>query len=273
MPTRHAGRLKWLVLFAFLVIGATLATLGASSSSGTLIHAADFETGDFSQWSEVQAFSRRRYRVVREPRRQGAFAARFESVAGECIGGDCTGGIPRGRTEALLAGAEHPVREGEDVWYRWYALFPRTGPMPRFTFTQWRADGERQTARAPSGIFGLLTVDRSASAPRGFLDFERNGDRWTGPLHRGRWIKFLVHIRFSSDRAVGTYELWVDGRHAVSFHDQSKAPGAGVYLKQGVYRNGDTPSGVVYLDGLRVASTRDAADPDWVDRLLGRDGG
>lgn len=265
------GRKKWLAVLIVVVAVVTAAAWALTPPSGTLHFVGDFETGNFSQWSEVQAFSRNRYSVVTSPRRQGSFAGRLESVAGECIPMDCTGPVPRGRTEALIKGRSHAIREGEDVWYRWYTLFPAGGPTPEFTFTQWRADDEQSGPRAKNGIYGLLTVGRSDASPGGYLDFQRNGDRWTAPLRRGAWIKFVVHIKYSANPAIGTYELWVDDKHAVSFHDQSKPPNTGVYLKQGVYRNGNTPGATVYDDGLRVASTREMADVGWVQRLLGRD--
>jgi Polysaccharide lyase len=245
----------------------------AAPPSGTLLRTADFETHDFSQWSGVQAAKPERYSVVASPHRQGSFAGRFESVAGECIPMDCTSVPPRGRTEALLKGPQHTIHEGDDRWYHWYTLFPARGPVPAFVFTQWRGDDERVTPRAPFGLYGLLTVDRSRAHPRGFLAFHRNGVRWTAPLRRGVWIEFLVHIRYSADPALGRYELWVDGKHVASFHDQSKPSNTGVYFKQGVYRLGRSPSAVVYHDGLRIADTRAMADLGRVDRLLGRDDG
>jgi Polysaccharide lyase len=262
-------------LVGFLVGSAVAAGAAglAAPPSGTLLRTADFETHDFSQWSGVQAAKPERYAVVASPHRQGAFAGRFESVAGECIPMDCTADPPRGRTEALLKGPEHTIHEGDDRWYRWYTLFPAQGPVPQFTFTQWRGEDERSTRRAPFGLYGLMTVDRSRAYPKGFIAFQRNGVRWAGPLRRGEWIEFLVHIRYSSDPALGRYELWVDGEHVMSFHDQSKPVGSGVYLKQGVYRKGSSPSGVVFHDGLRVADSRDMADLDQVDQLLGRDHG
>ncbi len=270
---RRAGRgpskfLGLAVLALVLVVAAVIAV--TRPPSGHLLAVADFETGDFSQWTEVQSVDEERYDVVESLSRQGDFAGRFESVEGECIPMDC-GDSPRGRTEALLKGEQHDVEEGDDVWYRWYTMFPEGGATPEFTFAQWRSNDEQSSPLAKDGLYGLMTVGRSDSQPEGYIAFQRNGDRWTAPLRRGEWIEFVVHIKYSSDPDVGLYELWVDDRLVVSFNDQSKPGNTGVYFKQGVYRNGDTPSAVVYSDGLRIASTRELADPGWVDRLLGRD--
>jgi hypothetical protein len=268
----HRRRAKWLAgLIVVGLLALVLVRTVLAPPSGQLYFMGDFESRDFSQWSEVQAFARDRYSIVSSPRKQGSFAGRFESVAGECIPMDCSGPVPRGRTEALIKGSGHRVSEGQDRWYRWYTLFPAKGPRPEFTFTQWRADDEQSGPRARNGIYGLMTVGRSDSSPTERLSFQRNGDRWTGALRRGRWIKFVVHIKYSADPNVGLYELWVDGERVMSFHDQSKPANTGVYLKQGVYRNGDTPGAVVYHDGLRIASTRALADLGWADQMLGRD--
>jgi Polysaccharide lyase len=233
---------------------------GTDPARGALIFRGDFETGNAKQWTFVQEARPDRFSVVRSPVRQGRFAGRFVSVAGECIPMDCKGPNPRGRTEALAR--IRPllsVREGRSLWYRWYTLFPSGGPVPEFTFTQWRAADERSGPRAISGLYGLLTVGPSQSFPEGAIYFQRNGTRWSGPLPRGRWITFLMHVIYSSNARAGKYELWVDGRRVASFHDQSKPFNTGVYFKQGVYRNDHTPTGVAYFDGLRIATSRAVA--------------
>jgi Polysaccharide lyase len=245
---------------AVVALAALLINAGSGSTAkGVLYFKGDFETGNFKQWTFVQRFKPERASIVRSPVRQGRYAARFVSVAGECIRMDCTPENPRGRTEALLQG-RLPTTEGKSLWYRWYTLFPSDGPAPEFTFTQWRANDEQAGPRAISGLYGLMTVEHDDNSPDGVLTFQRNGDRWRAPLRRGRWIKFLVHVKYSSNPAVGQYELWVDDKKVMSFHDLSKPANTGVYFKQGVYRNNGTPTGVAYFDGLRVASTRDVAD-------------
>jgi hypothetical protein len=250
-------------------VGALLVALSADRSNrpalvdpprGTLIFKGDFETGNAKQWTFVQEARPDRFSVVRSPVRQGRFAGRFVSVAGECIPMDCRGSNPRGRTEALAQIKPlTSVREGRSLWYRWYTLFPSGGPVPEYTFTQWRAADERSGPRAISGLYGLLTVGPSRSFREGAIYFKRNGTRWSGPLPRGRWITFLMHIIYSSNPRAGKYELWVDHRKVASFHDQSKPSNTGVYFKQGVYRNNHTPTGVAYFDGLRIATSRAVA--------------
>jgi Polysaccharide lyase/Ca-dependent carbohydrate-binding module xylan-binding len=230
--------------------------------AGRLLQVADFETNDFSQWSSVQAFSRERYSTVTSPVRQGRYAGKFVSIQGECGSTDDCKSV-KGRTEAVLSRAQHDIHEGDDRWYRWYSYFPNDpGPIPGFTFTQWRANGEGAETYARNGIYGLMDAGPNPSGPGGYIRFQRNGTRWSAPLERGTWYKFLLHVKYSNDPTIGKYEMWVNDKPAMSFNDYSKPPVEGVYMKQGIYRLGGTPSGTVYHDGLRVATTRALADTD-----------
>ncbi len=112
---------------------------------------------------------------------------------------------------------------------------------------------------------------------------------WQVPVRRGRWIRILQHVRWSTDRDTGYIATWINGRpmepaldglerrvtrvgREVRIHTWTLKDGPGIerlpqcrsypcaHLRNGIYRDsrvdGDS---IVYVDGTAVAETRRAA--------------
>lgn len=245
-----------LVLVCAAAATAFLAAPGAEEDNVVRL---DFETGDLSQFDAVERAAADRLRVVRDPTREGSYAARFEVRDGDFQ--EATTGV---RAELI---AEHDdarqARAGDERWYRWWTLFRRDYPTVDLwqTFVQWKSDSAGSPPLA-------MTVQRDEIRLSGGEqdDFHIY---WRAPLEPGRWHGFVAHIRWSPDRDGGLVELWHDGRRvlppiqtATMYRGADGRPIPN-YLKIGLYRHSDIePTQVLFHDGLRVGSTRSALGPD-----------
>ncbi len=208
----------------------------------------DFETGDLSQWETWQEVALDRITATQDPVQQGNYAARFEVRPGDNIGDTS----PR----AELATDLHE-KEDEDRYYRWYTYFdpsfPTNYPNSFITFTQWRAKDE-------SGSYTSFMVWGNR------IELRRDGTRWATTLTKGVWHKFVYHVKWSPDPSVGFIELWYDGQLVLpETHVRTMAgsPGhaVGNYVKEGLYKSDEIPTGILYHDGF-VAATSFAAAND-----------
>ncbi len=201
----------------------------------------DFETGDISQWDMIQQVAPDRITISQDPVREGNYAARFEVRPGDNIGDT----PPRAELANHL-----DEQEGEERYYRWFTYFDPDFPTNRnafITFTQWRAMDESD-AYTSFMVWG----DR--------IELRRDGTRWSTPLVRGEWQEFIYHVKWSPDPDVGFIELWHNGQLVmpkVYVETMAGSPGDAVpnYVKQGLYRADELPTGVVYHDGFTAGDS------------------
>ncbi len=205
----------------------------------------DYETGNLSQWEAIQEVAPDRITVSHEMAHQGNYAARFEVRPGDNIGDT----PPR----AEVASDLHE-KEGEERYYRWYTYFPESFPTEYpnsfVTFTQWRAKDE-STDYTSFMVWG----DQ--------IQLRREGTKWSTTLTKGVWHKFVYHVKWSPDPSTGFIELYYDGQLVVpktNVRTMAGTPGhaVGNYVKEGLYRSDELPTGVLYQDGF-VAETSFAA--------------
>jgi hypothetical protein len=213
-----------------------------TTAAGTLLHDNGFDRAGLAEWSGAQRVAPDRISLVGAPVAEGRVAGRFEVRPGDTIGDTAP------RAELTLDTMEP---EGAERWYAWSTYFdpafPTSFPNSFVTFTQWRAKDE-------SGTFGnfMLWGDR--------LELRRGGTRWSAPLVKGVWHRFVYHVKWSPDPAVGFMELFYDGRPVMpKVHVATMAgrPGAAVrnYFKQGLYKSYEMPTGVVFHDGLKIGTS------------------
>lgn len=197
----------------------------------------NFETGDISQWDLVQRVASDRITISQDQVREGNYSARFEVRPGDNIGDTA----PRAELGAFLG--EH---ENEERYYRWYTYFDPSFPTSYknsfVTFTQWRAMDESDDLTS-----FMVWGDK--------IQLRQEGTRWSAPLVKGVWHEFIYHVKWSPDPDVGFVELWYDGELVMEknhVNTMSGEPGAGVqnYVKQGLYKADEIPTGVVYHDGF-----------------------
>ena len=205
----------------------------------------DFETGSLSQWDLVQAAAADRIRVVPDLVRQGRFATRFEVRDGDNKGGE----------RAELARTDMKEKPGTEYFYGWSTHFapnfPSTGGWQEII--QWKGDNSGSPPLAVDVDNNVLKLQAGPQA----------SDRtplWKTTLERGRWLDFVVHVKWSPDAKVGFVEMWFNGAKVLERRSlNTMYPGKDNYLKQGLYRstNVSGPS-VLWHDGMRVGTSYEA---------------
>jgi Polysaccharide lyase len=205
---------------------------------------ADFETGDFSQWDQLDGNlddKDRYFRLLQRPAPVFEGRHSFQStVDGEAVGSD----EPGQRTMLLVFASRQAQRsrslayEGSEAWYRSHVFFPggfRPSPGTAWNWVvQWHnwPDGvccpnlalsvdarrgcEALSLRAMGGGDAGHPVERSSvikeENPAGRLQWFA-GDP---VLLRDHWYDSLVHVRWSTSPSKGLVEWWLDGHLIVS---------------------------------------------------------
>ena len=215
-----------------------------------LIWRGDFETGNFSQFRVLKHnFEGAPEPVLSTNAREGRFAARFEIGEG-------------GKRTELRVPARYAFDEGDERWFAFSTYLEPGFPTDTSwcVLAQWKNDGEG------SPPFALAvekeTREFSFTGGAGHPDGSRYHVRLAGPVVTGRWIDWIVHAKFSSDPAVGYYEVWRDGRLVIPrYHPRGGTlyPGLKSYVKIGLYRDtAITKEAAVLDDDWRSGLTRSA---------------
>ena len=242
------GRTRLACLTVVLALAA--AGAGAGEAHALILKRLDYESGNFRQWTAVQALSGEA-RIVRAPVRQGHYAARFVVRPGDSVAGG-------ERAEAMALTRES---EGTESWWHWSTYFPTAfhpNPGAWNDFTQWHHTGHT----CPSPV--VFAVNRYYSPARlrlylntGTLNLSNCRASYVrewnfAVLRRNRWYNFTFHVKWSSKASVGFVQLWMNGRQRIPLtHVPTLYAGMGVYVKQGFYRGQSRLTTTIYHDGLR----------------------
>jgi hypothetical protein len=251
-----------------LVAGTATASLAApAAASASLTWAADGERSWSTEWANYSCQSADRFTQVSSPVAQGSRAYRFEVRDGDDSYGE--------RCE-LAQG--NPVRSGyplfhagDERWIAYQLYLPDDFPLET---SRWNVIMQLKQL----GSMGTPAISMEAKNGRFYLmNSTGNGDscctatRWTGPAQRNRWVKFLLHVRFSPDPAVGFIELYgdLDGGGVrelmprLSTHTMKQSGGTPVdsHARIGMYRDPSIQgTSHAYYDGHAIATDRATAE-------------
>lgn len=213
----------------------------------------DYETGDFSQWETCQsALSNTGCKTVGKGDRtmrivpgahQGQWAARFEVRPGDVpnFGGGERSEVSSGTPSAT-------VRAGDERWYQWSMLFPSDFATPKgvwFIVMQWHSG----SGSPPLAI----NISNQGTVDIGGDGLKSEPKRTIGPVRRGQWVDYTLHVKFSRNSSDGFVEAWENGQQTVQMTHRATMTSASNYLKQGIYRDHGPVTSVV-MDGLRVTA-------------------
>jgi hypothetical protein len=234
-----------------------------AQSSGGSVFNGDFETGDHSQWTGYQHRTggdpADQFKIVRDPVRQGAFAAKFTVRPGDVF---MSGGE---RSEVYWKSHE---KEGDDYWYSWSTLFPPDWSAPSYfgIFLQWHSD----FPYSPPIAFDARANTVQVKLNTGKLDSAGVGTLKTiypllSTLSKGEWNDFVVHMHWSLTN--GSLTVWHRAGEKTAYAKVLDVNGLptlqaqnGVtsenYIKQGLYRWTDpVKTDVLYQDAFKRAPT------------------
>jgi hypothetical protein len=216
--------------------------LSASPAAATELFDGDFETGDLTQWSYVQAIPGR-VSVVTNPVSEGTYAGRFEVKEG-----DKDPDTKSQRAESLSG----ETYENSDVRY-----FRIMGRIDSWDFGHW-------------GIIWKV-LDESGGPPPLSLQLYTNGptpmlwlgpgsgsaDYWEAPLPAMKeWFEVVIRVEFGEK---GSLKVWLNGKPQTMLNEETtfdeietlyEGPGED---RIGLHRSSSsTGTSVVYYDGYRV---------------------
>ena len=216
----------------------------------------DFDTGNLSQWALIQRAATDRIRAVTATDsgaapRQGSHMGRFEIRDG--------GSEERSEVTALHNGGPNGTLEAGSEDYIGFS-------------TRW----ESNFVCPPTGLHSLFLQPKAGEGSPTFSLENRGcetrlrdaGDHTVAPLARDVWHDFVVHVRWSTDPAVGFirvyHKLATDPTYVKRIDrgsDTLNSNGA-AYFKLGYYRNtGVTGTSVIYHDGLRIGKAFGSVAP------------
>ena len=217
---------------------------------GAPLWGADYESGDLSEfevtsWNNVPLAPQ-----VSSTAQSGRFAGQYTIPAGA-------------RRSENVPKLGLKFREGDDLWFNVATWLDADVPLNTGEWqqlTQWKNDG---VGSPPLGLtlengqyqigggWGWPGTDTPSSPKLAKVSL--------GAATAGVWENWLIRIRFSSDPAKGTVDLWRNGTQMVNGW---KPPGGTLYpnlesyWKVGYYRSANiAQQSTVRLDNLRVGTT------------------
>lgn len=221
----------------------------------TVVYVGDYETGNFTQWSNCQNvylngpcsnIDPARYSatiVSGGEQRQGQYAARYEVRNGDIPN---FGGGERSESRAPSAAN---VVEGDERWYEFSLKFDQNFPNPTggwFIVMQWHAGSGSPPLALEVSKSGVLELRNNRTGTQVHP---------IGPIKRGQWTDYVIHAKFSNSSSTGYVEAWENGVKKVQRTSHTTMASSSNYLKMGIYRDqNDSQTHVVYQDGLRVTA-------------------
>jgi Polysaccharide lyase len=146
------------------------------------------------------------------------------------------------------------VVEGDERWYGMDIKFPSDFTTPQSWFVLWQyhpqVDGSSPSvALEVSSSNGHLLLTNSNEAPY-FQEVD------LGALTLGKWVRYVVHVKWSTSNATGYVQVYKDGTQILAQTPWYTLYGAGYhYMKLGIYRSAaNTTTAVIYHDNLLITA-------------------
>jgi len=245
----------------------------------------DFETGDTSQWGDVNRNLDRpdneQFEIVTSPVREGKYAIKTTVHDGD---------------EFLNTGGERCdferdvsiefEKEGKDLWYAWSTLFPSDWKnLPVKPEENWLLIADWHSAYNDVGQLLQLEIDSNnylwARGLTGKIDsyegFQGNGDayyfeqRFPKKIIPGEWNDFVIHIKWTT-KTKGSITIWHKTENQGQFTkilNLNKIPTLQFQTKPESYKSPyfilahyrsavNTHTSVLYHDGFRQGISNEA---------------
>jgi hypothetical protein len=254
----------------------TTTTTTTTAPSAATYFVGDFDTCNLSQWPDLWDASNGRVTALTSPTFGSTCSAKVvtSSAPDSSVAGDAS------MVNQLYGNTWEQNRA--DTWYRAQFLLP-SGTDPRYPgvfrvnqspgqagwnmFIEWH----NPPCSSCPGTYTSSEFGLAQYHPEGKLGMRVSGGDATNPstvvlvdsapLLWDHWYDVLVHFVYSPDPNVGLYELWVDGRLVFSGRAATiyRSPDGVIRsnrLQVGHYRGTTDWTDTVYVDGVRVGSSR-----------------
>lgn len=234
---------RWFLLIPLLAG----ALLSRSPASAEILFKADFETGDFSQFSGKSKGAKPGHiEVVTDVVHSGKYAGRFSIHEDDVFNAQ--------QLRVQVNGPRITVKEGTDTFMSFY-LYMKDAPKDRDNFFYWEGS-------PPPGYNNVMTwwVEPKKDGPGtaikyGTGNLGRKGVLWEGDFAVGQWHQLGMHIHWSEDAAKGSAKLWWDGEVVLDKKVQTKGQQTVYFCQPGIHRSPHTKSvDTIYFDDFICAT-------------------
>lgn len=250
-----------------LTIAALILLAIGPAVQGEVTFQGDFESGDLKGWG-MESPGDDACQVVTTPVRGGKYAVRMECTK------DQKDVANSKRCEIVRMKSGGPNNDNRDCWFGWSLYIPsdwEIDPKSPENVTQWHElpDTEiGETWRSPPLALAVkgdqfnfhVRWDSRAKTPGNNPEGTR--DLPAGPIERGQWTDWVLHIRWSF-KDDGLIEVWKNGKKILThrgpngYNDRQET-----YFKAGVYKwewksrpqNSITSRRVIYVDEVRFGN-------------------
>lgn len=249
----------------------TAVIVPASAASASVLWTADAEHPTSQEWANAAAQESSRVQRITSPVAQGNYAYSLELRPGD---------NPGGYGERCELGMGNPTaagfplfNENDERWIAFQVYLPSDYPINARSWNdilQLKQLGSLGTPAVSMGVErGRFTFKDSATNHE---DSQPTVEEWSGPATQNRWIKFVMHVKFSANASVGFVELYgdLDGTGTkplmarTFMHTMKEQGGAAVqsHARIGQYRDPSMGVGVshIYFDGYTIATDRTSAE-------------
>jgi len=276
VQTRPHGLVKQLFIAVAVVLLAGGIALSARETSPVstlradpLISRLDYQTSDFTQWTEQHVLRSEQGAIVSSPARAGyPHTARFVVAPGDYTNGGTS--AERSEVMASIAQTGNP-RQGQTMWFAWSTFIPAgthvdsnaTSPVGNgwLIFTQWH--GTANSGPGPNIAFGFTkgtsTPHLIVSTNGGSGSGTRSGWVQSTALPLGQWVDFVVGVTWGTSSSVGRMTVKTNGKTWLNNVPCANLyPGQSAYVKQGIYRASSRQTQTIYHTGTRIGRTQDS---------------
>jgi len=255
--SRFSTRSVLVFALVFGVIG-TIALWKSFAATPVLIFNGNFDTGDFSQWSDKpqQGADGDCCTVINNSDHNTA--ARFTVEPG-----DQWQNTPGERAELSATGTKYTANEGNVEHIRWQNYFPSQDLQDKLVgssniFTQWHHSGPncnvpvqfQVNANATPYHIGLVVSHIKDMSKCTFYPADRYD---LGKLPYDTWMSFDFYVTWSSDPHVGSVQMLINSKEVLPpTHVATMYSGYTNYLQQGFYRGATNYTSKLFLDNTSI---------------------
>jgi hypothetical protein len=231
-----------------LVILAAGAFFQPELATAEILFKADFETGDFSQFSgKTKNIKPGHIEVVTYIVHSGKYAGRFT------IHEDNVFNARQLRVQAN--GPKVTVKEGTDTFVSFY-MYMKNPPKDRDNFFYW--EGSPPPRYNNVMTWWVEPKEGGTVIKYGTGNLGRKGVHWENDFTIGQWHQLGMHIHWSEGPAKGNVRLWWDGAVVLDKKVQTKGPQSVYFSQPGIHRDPHTKSvDSIYFDDVLCATTLD----------------
>ena len=217
-------------------------------TAAEILFKADFETGDFSQFSGRSKNIRPGHiEVVTDIVHSGKYAGRFT------IHEDNVFNARQLRVQAN--GPKVTVKEGSDTFVSFY-MYVKDPPKDRDNFFYWEGSPPPRYNNVMTWWVEPKKGGSGTVIKYGTGNLGRKGVHWEGDFTIDRWHQLGMHIHWSEDPAKGNVRLWWDAEPVLDKKVQTKGPQSVYFSQPGIHRDPHTRSvDTIYFDDILCATT------------------